>query len=124
MELIHCFACGHKIHLSATACPSCGAAQTARPGSQPVKATAEVTSGWSWKAAIFQGAYYAGKGKIGKGLLYAILGIFPLIAIINFFRLGSKANEELSQKEFKWGAAIFVGFINYLGYVILLSLRK
>lgn len=122
MEMIHCFACGHKIHSSAATCPSCGAVQLNKP-----KPEAEIKSddkGWNWAAAIFQGAYYAGKGKFGKGLLYAVLGIFPLIAVVNFFRLGSKANEELTSKSFSWGSAIFVGLVNYIGYVILLSLGK
>lgn len=122
MEMIHCFACGHKIHSSASSCPSCGAVQKKTQIEE--SKVAQSKTGWSWKAAIFQGAYYAGKGKIGKGLIYSILGIFPLIAVVNFFRLGSKANEELKSNSFSWGAAIFVGLINYVGYLFLLSLGK
>lgn len=121
-EMIHCFACGHKIHNSAANCPSCGAVQANRP---VVNQNSELQKkAWNWSAAIFQGAYYAGKGRFWKGLIYGIFGIFPLIAIVNFFRLGTKANDELETKSFKWMPAIFVGLINYLGYLILLSLNK
>ena len=120
-EMIHCFACGHKIHSSAKTCPSCGATQ---PNVTPKTEEPTKKEGWNWCAALFQGAYYAGKGKFGLGLLYAILGIFPLILVVNFFRLGSKANNDLTQKDFSWFPALFVGLINYIGYMILIRLGK
>lgn len=123
-EMIHCFACGNKIHSSASTCPSCGAIQSARPSPHTAEIKIESKVGWNWYAAFFQGVYYAGKGKFGIGLMYNIIGLFPLIALINFFRLGSKANSELTQKEFHWGSAMLVLFIQWIVFVILIALTK
>lgn len=79
---------------------------------------------WNWLAALFQGAYYAGKGRFWKGLLYAILGIIPIVYIINFFSLGSKANEEIEDVKFNWPLSIFVSLFNIIGILFLLKISN
>jgi len=73
----------------------------------------EETSGFSWMSLFFAPYYYAGYGKLNKGLIFAIIGFIPLTALIVNIYAGIKAKKELpiGKQDFKWGAAIGVFLI-------------
>jgi hypothetical protein len=46
---------------------------------------------FNWLAFLFASAYYAGYGKIGKGLVFALAGTVPLAALVANIYAGVKA---------------------------------
>ncbi len=64
--------------------------------------------GFSWMGLLFGGAYYAGYGKLGKGIVMSLLAAIPLTAIFVQIYAGLKARKELpvGELKFDWGKAI------------------
>lgn len=81
-HMVHCRACGKQLHESATACPSCGAAQT------PVGASDKriLPAALLCFFVGFLGVHRFYVGKIGTGILQILtfggLGIWALIDFI------------------------------------------
>ena len=67
-------------------------------------------TGFNWLGFLFAPYYFAGYGKLGKGILMAILGLMPLTLLFVDVYGGFKANKELPVKQvnFSWGKAIAV----------------
>jgi hypothetical protein len=65
---------------------------------------------FNWMGLLFGGAYYAGYGKMGKGIAMGVISVFPLTAIMVSFYAGFKASKELpvGTQAFNWGKAIAV----------------
>lgn len=65
---------------------------------------------------FFGGAYYAGYGRLTKGLIMAILSFIPLTAIPVNIYAGLKAKKQLPIRKqgFEWPQAVFVFFIPVL----------
>jgi len=64
-----------------------------------------VKQGWSWLGFFFAPHYYAGYGKLQKGLILAVVsGIMPLLAIFVAIYGGLKAKKELpiGNDKFNW----------------------
>ena len=87
----------------------------------------EEKKGWSWLGFFFAPYYYAGYGNLGKGILYAILGVFPLFGIIIAIISGKNARKDLpiGKQEFKWAnvAIIFV-LIVVFGFILQLTIQS
>jgi hypothetical protein len=68
---------------------------------------------FNWLAFFFASAYYAGYGKVGKGLVFALAGLVPLAALVANVYAGVKANRELpiGNVPFKWAPAIAVAVV-------------
>lgn len=66
---------------------------------------------FNWKAFFFPAAYFAGRGKVGKGIGLAIIGSLPVVCIAAPFWAGFKA-KELQSTTFSWPKAISVGFFH------------
>ncbi len=64
-------------------------------------------SKFNWVALFFAPMYYAGYGKIGKGLLFALIGFVPITAIPVNIYAAFKANSELpvGENPFSWWKA-------------------
>jgi len=77
---------------------------------------------FNWIALLINGgAYYAGYGKVKKGLLMALIGFIPLTVFCVNIYAGFKANKELPVKkqEFNWGKAI--GVFLFQGLILTVS---
>jgi hypothetical protein len=72
--------------------------------------------GFSWLALFFAPAYYAGYGKVGKGVFFAFLSAIPIINFIMYILAGFRARKELpiGQQPFSWGKAISIVFLQIL----------
>ena len=83
---------------------------------------------FNWLALLFSSAYYGGKGKITKGLVFAIIGFIPLTQIIVGIYAGKNANKELSDNQFSWGKAILVfachALITALSFEIISFIKR
>ncbi len=80
---------------------------------------------FNWIAFLLNGAvYYAGYGKVKKGILLALIGFFPLTAFFVNLYAGFKANKELPVKKeaFHWGKAISVLAVHVVILIIAASL--
>ena len=78
--------------------------------------TQEIKKGWSWKGFFFAPYYYAGYGNLKRGLIYAVVGSFPLFSLVIAFMSGRNANKDLpiGKQEFNWknaGITIVVGVV-------------
>ena len=65
----------------------------------------EEKKGWSWMGFLFAPYYYAGYGKLEKGLVLAVIsGILPLLALAVAVYGGLNAKKELpiKEQEFNW----------------------
>lgn len=82
----------------------------------------EVRTGFSIFGLLFNSAYYAGKGKVGKAMLLATLTLVPLIGTLGVpVYCGIKANEEVGASPFSWGRA--VGFSLAFAFVASAVIR-
>lgn len=81
----------------------------------------EEKKGWSWLGFLFAQHYYAGYGDLKKGVIYAILGGFPLFAIIIAILCGKNATNDLpiGKKEFNWVNVAITVAITIVSYIIL-----
>lgn len=63
---------------------------------------------FSWLGLFFGGAYYAGYGRLGKGLIMSALSSFPLAAIIVQVYAALRARKELpiGEQPFSWPKAV------------------
>ena len=61
--------------------------------------------GWSWMGFLFSAYYYAGYGKLQKGIVMMLLMCLIIPAFIIPFYCGFKAKSELPIKQvpFNWG---------------------
>jgi len=68
----------------------------------------EHKQGWSWMGCLFAPYYYAGYGKLKKGIIYALLSTFPPFGMVIAFLGGKNANKDLpvGQEKFMWGQAL------------------
>ena len=66
--------------------------------------------GFSWLGFLFPANYYAGYGKLGTGMLFAVIGFIPLTLILVGVYAGFKAKKELPIKQikFNWPKALLV----------------
>ena len=64
----------------------------------------EEKKGWSWLGFFFAPHYYAGYGEVKKGIIYAIIGAFPLFGLIIGVIAGKNAKKDLpiGKQDFKW----------------------
>lgn len=82
-------------------------------------------TGFNWLAFLFNSAYYAGKGKVKKGVMFALFAWLPIFMIPIGIYCGLKANNELEAQEFNWKNAIGVAaFQVVVGFVLLSGLKK
>lgn len=74
---------------------------------------------FNWLAFLFSSAYFAGYGKLPKGLLLAVLGCIPFTLLCVMGYSGWHANKELpiKKQKFHWPYAIIV----YVIHAVLLS---
>lgn len=81
-QMVHCRACGREIHVSAQACPGCGARQIGAGESERLILPAFLLCFFLG----YMGAHRYYAGKIGTGLLMLVtaggLGIWWLIDLI------------------------------------------
>ncbi|MFP1764003.1 TM2 domain-containing protein [Lonsdalea quercina] len=95
--MVFCRGCGKEIHVSANACPHCGATQSSQPQGTKSRMAAALF-------AFFLGGFGAHKfylGKIGQGLLYLIFCwtfIPSLIAFVEFVLYLCESDEEFARK--------------------------
>ncbi len=82
--------------------------------------------GFNWMALIFAPMYYAGYGKIGMGLLFALIGIIPLAFIPVHFYAGYKANSDLAigKTPFRWGSVAIVLVVMVMIKIISIGIPK
>lgn len=87
----------------------------------------EIKKGWNWLAFFFAPYYYAGYGRLKRGLVYAVVGgLIPLFALAFAIESGRKANKDLpiDEQEFNWknagitiAVSILIGvLLNYFIY--------
>jgi len=71
--------------------------------------------GFSWMVLLFAPYYYAGYGRLRKGLIMAVIGFIPLTALFVNIYGGFRAKKELpiGRQDFKWGHAIGVFFLQW-----------
>jgi hypothetical protein len=84
-------------------------ALAARHGHKEVRMSeVEQKKGFSWMGLLFGGAYYAGYGKVAKGLIMAVISFIPLTAIpVNIYAaLKAKKQLPVGSQPFNWGMAI------------------
>jgi len=64
----------------------------------------EEKKGWSWLGFFFAPHYYAGYGDVKKGVIYALIGAFPLFGLIIAIISGRNARKELpiGKQDFNW----------------------
>jgi len=76
--------------------------------------------GWSWLGFFFTSIYYAGYGKVGKGIILAIIGLIPLVPLIVGIYGGVKAKSELPIKNqnFNWIYGIILIVLNIVLFII------
>jgi len=82
----------------------------------------EEKKGWSWLGFLFAPYYYAGYGKLKKGVIYVVLGTFPLFGIIIAILGGRNARKDLpiGKEEFNWKN---IGIIFVINIVTAMSLQ-
>ncbi len=73
----------------------------------------EEKKGWSWLGFFFAPYYYAGYGKVKKGVIYAIIGAFPLFGLIIGIIAGKNARKDLpiGKQDFKWANVALTVFL-------------
>lgn len=90
----------------------------------------EEKKGWSWLGFLFPAFYYAGYGKLNKGLVFIVLSTFYPIGTIGAIVLaiygGLKARQELpvGQIPFSWknvAIVVVVGVAVTVGSSALMS---
>jgi len=76
--------------------------------------------GWSWLGFFFTSIYYAGYGKVGKGIILAIIGLIPLGLLIVGIYGGLKAKSELpiEEQNFNWMYGLILIVLNIILYII------
>ena len=79
-------------------------------------------SGWSWMGFLFNAYYYAGYGKLQKGIIMMLLTGLIIPAFIIPFYCGFKAKNELpiQQIPFSWGK---VGILVLVAFVIQIVIQ-
>jgi len=86
---------------------------------------AKKNKGWSWLGFFFAPNYYAGYGKIKKGIIFSLIQTIPIIGffIVNIYA-GIKAKKELpvGEQSFNWKLAIGVSFIQFIFIGIIFSI--
>lgn len=95
-ELISCFACEHKVHISATSCPNCGASFKAQ-------------NKFNWLAFLFTSLYYGGKNCQPKAYMISALYCIPYSPLFIMIYCGLKANKDIAPANantFKWSLAL------------------
>jgi hypothetical protein len=73
--------------------------------------------GFSILALFFAAQYYAGYGKFGRGLIFAVLlSANSILGIIAYIYAGFKAKKELpvGEKSFSWGACIGMIVVHFI----------
>jgi len=82
--------------------------------------------GFSWLGFFFAPAYYAGYGKLLKGIVLGIISVIPLIGIGAYIYGGIKAKKELpvGVNKFKWGPAIVITLLISTTYFTLFSIKE
>ena len=81
----------------------------------------EEKKGWSWLGFFFAPLYYAGYGNIKKGVIYAIIGAFPLFGLIIAIIAGKNARKELpiGKQKFKWVNVVLIIFLYVASAMIM-----
>lgn len=81
----------------------------------------EEKKGWSWLGFFFAPHYYAGYGDLKKGLIYAVIGAFPLFGLIIGIISGRNARKDLpiGKQDFKWANVGITVVVNIIVAIIL-----
>ena len=81
----------------------------------------EEKKGWSWLGFFFAPHYYAGYGEVKKGIIYAIIGAFPLFGLIIGIIAGRSARKDLpiGKQDFKWANVGITVAVNIVVAIIL-----
>lgn len=102
MSMIYCRGCGQQIHITAPACPHCGAPnasaqpQCTIPGGTVATDIPPGVAGWSWGAFLLNWIW-----AIGNRTWIGLLCLIPIIGTIMAFVLGFKGRE-WAWKNAKW----------------------
>jgi hypothetical protein len=93
-------------------------------GEQVEEKPSEKKTGWSWLGFFFPAYYYAGYGKVKRGLVYALLTIIPFAAIVIAIIGGMKARKDLpvGQIKFVWKNLIPIFLVMLLSVFISFKL--
>jgi hypothetical protein len=78
----------------------------------------------NWYALFFGPYYYAGHGKMKKGIIMALLSFLPITAIIINVYAALNANKELEPKNkpFNWASALITLAVGVASTIITLML--
>ncbi|MCJ2165230.1 MULTISPECIES: hypothetical protein [unclassified Pseudodesulfovibrio] len=85
----------------------------------------EEKKGFSWMGLLFGGAYYAGYGELGKGIIMgAITGLFLVPGLFVHLFAGIKGKKDLpvGKQPFDWPKAICVAFVHAVVYMATLGI--
>lgn len=86
MAMVFCRGCGKEIHETASACPHCGAQQTAQiRNNEPIP---DGVKGWSWGAFLLNWIW-----AIGNRTWWGLLALIPYVGFVVAIWLGFQGRE-------------------------------
>ena len=127
---MQCPYCKETIADGALKCKHCGSMlkeeATANNSRTNVQCAPPSAGKFNLMGLLFCTSYYAGYGKVGKGLVCAAIGFLPITLIPVAIYMGFNANKELpvGSTPFSWGKAIGVGVFQFIFSMIGVSVLK